>query len=325
MTETPSGPALEVEQAAQGGPLFVVMNARSGSRDAAQTQAEIGAVFEQAGREHHFLLPGQPWQISQTAREAVGLAGTHNGVVVAAGGDGTINAVAEAVLRSGRPFGVLPQGTFNYFARAHGIPLDTTGAASALLRASIEPAHVGLVNDRVFLVNASLGLYPELLEQREAFKKQFGRSRLVAMVSGLRTLLRERRQLRLSIEVEGEARSLVTPTLFISNNALQLQRLGFAEAADLASGHLAAIAVRPISSAQMLGLVLRGALGRLGEAEQVMSTSFRRLTVHTRSRRPVKVGVDGEIRQLPSPLIFSVAPERLMLLAPAAQDRVTVE
>ena len=49
---------------------------------------------------------------------------------------------------------------------------------------------VGLLNDRPFLVNASLGLYPQLLEDREAFKQKFGRSRLVALWSGLVTLMR---------------------------------------------------------------------------------------------------------------------------------------
>ena len=46
---------------------------------------------------------------------------------------------------------------------------------------------VGLVNDRVFLVNASLGLYAKLLEDREAFKAQYGRHRWVAFWSGLLT------------------------------------------------------------------------------------------------------------------------------------------
>jgi diacylglycerol kinase family enzyme len=55
---------------------------------------------------------------------------------------------------------VLPQGTFNYFSRTHGIPLDTTDATRALLAGMIRPVQVGLLNDRVFLVNASLGLYP---------------------------------------------------------------------------------------------------------------------------------------------------------------------
>jgi diacylglycerol kinase family enzyme len=301
------------------------MNAGSGNSDSALLRAQIAEVFEAAQREHHFLLVQDASRLPQVAREAVRQALQQQGVVVAAGGDGTINAVAEAVLPSGCPFGVLPQGTFNYFARAHGIPQDSQAAARALLRAQLRPMHIGQVNDRAFLVNASLGLYPKLLEDRETFKSQFGRSRLVAMVSGLRTLFGNRRQLQLSIELEGQARALRTPTLFVGNNRLQLERLGIAEAPELDRDRLVAIAVKPIRGLQMLMLVLRGALGRLGEAEQVTSFAFRSLTVHTRGARRVKVGMDGEIRQLRPPLVFGVSTQALMLLVPHPDDQVTAE
>ena len=69
-----------------------------------------------------------------------------------------------------------------------------------MLHETARPVQVGLVNQQVFLVNASLGLYPKLLEDREAWKAQFGRSRLVAFGAGLSTLLRGDRDLRLRIE-----------------------------------------------------------------------------------------------------------------------------
>ncbi|MGQ0701229.1 MAG: diacylglycerol/lipid kinase family protein [Panacagrimonas sp.] len=324
MIDPSSADPSTIEHAAKNGPLFIVLNESSGHNEASEVRDTISQVFTQAGREHEFLIPDNGSQLAQTAALAVKKAKAGKGVVVAAGGDGTINCVAQAVLGSGCPFGVLPQGTFNYFGRAHGISQDTEAAARALLGAHLEPAQAGLVNDRVFLVNASLGLYPQLLEDREAYKQQFGRSRLVAAFSGIRTLFRERRQLRLSIELEGETRTLRTPTLFVGNNHLQLERLGFAEAAALQRGKLAAIAVRPIGGWQMLGLALRGALGRLSDAEQVSSVAFRTLTVWPHGQYRIKVGTDGEIRQMRSPLVFRVAPEPLMLLVPAPEDRAEV-
>lgn len=296
-------------------PLFVVLNAASGSQDASEAQEQIAAIFREAGREHAFFAPDQ-------AGEALRQACARGGVVVAAGGDGTINAIAQRVLGRGCAFGVIPQGTFNYFAREHGIPQDTETAARALLRAQPQPVQVGLINDRVFLVNASLGLYPTLLEDREVLKAQLGRSRFVAMLSGLRTLIRERGQLRLSVEVEGRTLTVRTPTLFIGNNALQLQRLGFTEAAALDRGLLAAIFLRPIGTFAMLGLALRGVLGRLGEAEHVTSLTFRTLTVSPRGKRRIKVATDGEVLRLKTPLRFCVAPLALSLMVPADDDRV---
>lgn len=256
MTTPPSDPA-----AAAAGPLFIVLNAGSGHRDAGSTRQTIADLLTEAGREHEFLLIDDPARIAEIAARAMRLARERRGVVVAAGGDGTINAVAQAVLGSGCPFGVLPQGTFNYFGRVNGIPQDAEAATHALLRARIEPVQVGLVNGRIFLVNASLGLYPQLLEDREAWKQQFGRSRLVAAFSAIATVLRERRQLRLDVETRGQSLSLRTPTLFVGNNALQLERLGLPQAEALERGQLAAIAIRPVGTLSMFWLALRGALG----------------------------------------------------------------
>ncbi|MGQ3055593.1 MAG: diacylglycerol/lipid kinase family protein [Nevskia sp.] len=302
-------------------PCFIVLNAGSGRQAADATADQIHTLLTDAGRPHQLLLAEQGRDIPRLAREAVARAQAADGIVVAAGGDGTINAVAQAALGCGQPFAVLPQGTFNYFGRAHGIPQDTAEAVAALLAASPQPVQVGLVNDRVFLVNASLGLYPQLLEDREAFKARFGRSRLVAMVSGLLSFLRERRQLHVEIEIEGETRTLRTPTLFVGNNALQLTQIGIADAEALGRGRLVAIGLKPVGSLAMLGLLLRGALGRLGDADQVVSFPLRSLTIRPpgghRSRR-YKVAMDGEVTRLPSPLVFRIAPEPLLLMVPPA-------
>ncbi|HKY90755.1 MAG TPA: diacylglycerol kinase family protein [Nevskiaceae bacterium] len=314
-----------VLQAARSGPLYVVLNAGAGSEDADEREATLARVFGAAGRRHHCFAIGPSERVADVAEHAVRAAQARGGVVVAAGGDGTISAVAHAVLGSGCPFGVLPQGTFNYFAREHGIPQDTQGAAEALLHASVEPVQAGLVNDRTFLVNASLGLYPKLLEDRETWKAQLGRNRAVAMLAALRTLLRERRQLQLTIESRHGARTLRTPTLFVGNNRLQLDRVGLSEADALERGRLAAIVLRPISNVAMFGLALRGALGQLGDADHVSSFDFRRIAVHVRGLSRVKVAMDGEVEWMTTPLTFAVAPEPLWLLMPPPDRRAEVK
>ena len=291
-------------------PLFIVFNIGSGHGDASAVRALITQACAAAGRAVKLLVVDDPKRIGGVAREAVRLAREVSGIVVAAGGDGTINAVAQATLGSGCAFGVLPQGTFNYFSRTHGIP-----------------SQVGLVNGRVFLVNASLGLYPKLLEDREGWKHQFGRSRLVAFGAGLATLLRGYRSLRLRIEVQGVTRSVRTPTLFVGNNALQMEQLGFPLAQAIDGGALAAIMLRPVSRLSMLALLLRGAFGKLGDADQIVGVPCKQLQVHAARAfgpRRVKVATDGEIIWLPMPLEFAVSGEPLWLIRPdtPAPERV---
>jgi len=297
-------------------PLFIVFNPGAGNRDATTMEETIRGVLEQAGRRYNILRVEDPRQLPMLAQRAVDCARQLQGVVVAAGGDGTINTVAQVTLDSGCPFGVLPQGTFNYFSRTHGIPLDTTAATRALLEGMIRPVQVGLLNDRVFLVNSSLGLYPKLLEEREAYKQQFGRRRLVALWAGIVTLLRVHRPLRLCLEHAGEVREMRTSTLVVGNNPLQLQQLGLPEAQAVQQGQLAAIAVRPIRPWAMAWLMLRGALGKLGDADHVVHFACERLTVRPYGRRRIKVAMDGEVTWLNTPLVFQVAPNPLQLLVP---------
>ena len=314
------------QAAARNGPLFVVLNSASGHKDSQEERQVLADVFNSSGRAFEFLQFDNPASIARVSAKAVALAQDNGGVVVAAGGDGTINAVAAAALRSGCPFGVLPQGTFNYFGRANAIPQDARAAATALLGASISPVTVGEVNGRVFLVNASLGLYPQLLEDRETWKQQFGRSRLVAFASGLATVLQARGQLKLEIELAGNITALRTPTLFIGNNRLQLAQVGINEAdADAVNrGELTGIAVQPIGTVALLGLLARGVVGRLGDADSIDSFSFCKLKVMMRGKRRVKVATDGEISWMTPPLVFQVADTPLLLMVPAPADRAEV-
>lgn len=308
------------------GPLHIVMNPGSGHEDGGDVRALIDRLLTEAAREHEFFMIDDPAQIVPVAQRAVAAAVRCSGVVVAVGGDGTLNAVAHEVLGSGVAFGVVPQGTFNYFGRANGISQDTEAAVAALLHSRPRPVQVGRVNGRLFLVNASVGLYPKLLEQREADKEKFGRSRWVATWSGLRTLMREPRLLRLQVESETGKREVRTPTIFVGNNVLQLDQIGVSEADAVTHnrGKLVAIVVRPVGTWAMLGLALRGALGRLGAAENVDTFAFRRLSVDSVGRRRIKVATDGEVLILKTPLTFEVATEPLMLMQPPPEKRAIV-
>lgn len=311
--QLPSGPAID-----PGERLLFIINAASGHHDPEATRAAIEEALQAAGRTAELRFTRRE-DLARVAREGAAAARARHSAVVAVGGDGTINTVAQAAHAQGCAMGVVPQGTFNYFARTHGLPTETVEATAALLGAAPVPVQVGLVNDRVFLVNASLGLYPELLQDREAYKARFGRSRLVAFASALVTLLGSHRRLRLRVEHGAGARDVTTPTLFVGNNRLQLEQVGLREAPTLDAGRIAAVMLRPIGALAMLGLAWRGAMGTLGEADAVESFEFRRMVVITRlllRRRGIKVAVDGEVGWMHPPLVFQVADRPLYLLKP---------
>ena len=303
----------------------IVLNAASGRNDAGDVRERLTALLEAAGKTFSFAQVDEGATLPAIAREAAVRVRADGGALVACGGDGTINAVAAAALAEDVPLGILPQGTFNFFGRTHGISSDIDEAVAVMLAARPRDAQVGLVNGEVFLVNASLGLYPQVLEDREAWKQRLGRRRIVALWSGLTTLLRDHRNLDIAIEHAGGTARIRTPTLVVGNNPLQFAKLGLDATSRIGDGELVAVSLRPISAWKMLGLIVRGALGSLGDDAAVGTKAFRSTTVRSARGRPrtIKVAVDGEILRLEMPLTIGISPRPLRLLSPqrAAADQ----
>ena len=160
--------------------LLFVINAAAGAFDLEAKRTVIQSALAAHGRKGE-LLSCQPADLAQVAGEAAKMAVARDTAVIAVGGDGSLNTVAQAAHAAGCAMGVIPYGTFNYFARTHGIATEPAAAARQVLQARPVPVQVGAINERIFLVNASLGIYPELLQDREAYKARFGRSRWVGL------------------------------------------------------------------------------------------------------------------------------------------------
>jgi diacylglycerol kinase family enzyme len=312
--------APQVDPATQKLPLYIVFNVASGSGDGPQNQRVMQDILREAGRDHEFFLVTDPRKLNEYAERAAQMAVRNGGAVVVGGGDGTIKAVAQVTLSTGQPFGIVPQGTFNYTSRAHGIPLETANATRALLSATPKRMQVGLVNDRVFLVNASLGLYPQLLQDRETYKKQFGRYRSVAFASAIATILRGNGFLSLDLEHDQIRETVHTPSVFIGNNALQLEQSGLPEAEVIGQQQLAGVVLGESHPRALLALMMRGLLGQLGDVDSLRRFTFNRMQIRPRLRgvRKLKVALDGEVHWMKPPLEFRVAPQPLWLLTPEA-------
>lgn len=320
---SPSVPAAAAAGLEAGAELFIVLNMASGKDEKGEVRKAIESELMFAARPYRFV-PVEPGQIVQACQQAARLAGESGGILVAVGGDGTINGAAQAALLQGCPLGVIAQGTFNLFAREHGLPLDVAEATRALLQSRPEPVQVGIVNERVFLVNASVGLYPKLLADREQAKDKLGRRRWIAAASGLVSLLEWRLQLVLDADLDGQLARLRTPSLFVCNNKVQLERLGIDEAvvAQVGAGRMAGLLARPLSFAGKLALVFRAIAGTLGEARDVDNFTLRSLTVTARHARKLKVATDGEVQWMQLPLRFAVAPQPLQVMLPPMEQRL---
>ncbi len=277
----------------------------------------LESTLRSAGAEPSFFLisPAQP--INELCQRAARQMKEAGGVVVAAGGDGTVNAVAAACRELQVPLAVVPLGTFNYFARAHGIPLDIAEAARLVMTGAARPVSAGDVNGRLFLNNASFGLYTHLIQQREQAKARFGRYRLVAMLSGMVALMRGQPPFAVRL-VSGEAATVQrTSMIFVANNALQLKDLELDAAACTREGMLGVLLLRPTKWLERLRLLLRSALKDLDRDQRLETFCTEGFEVES-TRRAIDLVVDGEIIRLHPPLKFRALPEALRLVAPPA-------
>jgi diacylglycerol kinase family enzyme len=302
-----------------GSTIHVVMNAASGDDDKERSRAALEDAFAARGNPVRFHLIDNPDDIEQTIAEAKQACIDQPGLLVAAGGDGTVNASAAAIAGSDVPFAVIPLGTFNYFARDIGMPLEPAAAATAILDGQIAPMHVARINKRPFLVNASIGLYVRLIQERERHGRKLGRNRVTAVISGLITALRGHYAMHLDMVIDGKSRTVRTPVVFLGKNYLQLKNLDFDIAEGIAAGKIGIITLEDANPLTMIGIAWRTLFGKPEEAQKLNAFCAEKLEIKT--RRPLmSVVVDGEIMALQTPLKIEVQRHALLVVRPRPKD-----
>jgi diacylglycerol kinase family enzyme len=233
----------------------------------------------------------------------------------AAGGDGTIRALAQQCAGKKVAFAVIPCGTFNFFARTHRIPENHEEAIRLALTGETRPVRLGEFNNMVFLINASLGLYVQVIRDREDRSSRWGRNRIVAILSLFLTLLRRQKPLRVDLVTGKDTQSIRTPMVFIGNNALQLRYLALKVAHCMQKDLLAVVLMKPSSRLEKLRIILRGIAKTLEKEENLDAFCADSLTIHTH-RRFQTVALDGELFRMPSPLRVRALPGALQMVLP---------
>jgi diacylglycerol kinase family enzyme len=295
------------------GDIVVLYNPASGRGARAATERRLrAAVAPHADRiELRPLSRDRP--LAEVARDA---AAEGFATVAAAGGDGTVSGLAAGLVGGPARLGIVPTGTFNYFARGLGLPLDPQEAVALLLDGPVRRISVGEVNGLIFLNNASLGLYPEVLRQRERIYDRFGRSRLAAHWSVLRTLLRFSGPLSMQVTVDGMRRRTRAPMAFVGLSAFQLRRFGLDGAQCIRAGELALFLAPDGGRAALTRLALRLALGRVRAGRDVELFCGREILIETRRTRRT-LARDGERDKVAGPFMFRMHDAALQVIAPA--------
>lgn len=294
--------------------IAVIANAGSGRK--AQGQDPTQDLVAALGARLYEFAPGD--DIGRKVGQAVAEGA---GTVIASGGDGTIMAVADALRGSDVRMGLMPSGTFNFFARGFGIPPAPDEAAAIIAGGRTQRLSLGTVNGRVFLNNMSIGVYPAILKEREDVYRRWGRSRIAAYWSVVKTFLRAQRLVSLRLEHDGGTLVVRTPLVFVARSAYQLEHFGLPGAEAVADGKLA-IFIGPDRGRFALFLnAFRLARGKMEEGRDFRLILAERAVLHIR-RPSVLVAIDGEKLRMAPPLRLKMERDCLTLLVPGPDQAV---
>jgi len=292
------------------GTLF--FNPSSGVRFPAQEASDLEEKAKEAGVE--FIRFAPELDVTAVTREHMRVG---RRLFIAAGGDGTISAVVQPLMNTDATLGVIPVGTYNHFARDLSLPLDWRAALDIALSGTTRQIDAGRLNDRFFINNVSIGLYPELVARREERGREYPRWK--ARLHAVYATLRKYPHVTLAIETEYLNEIVRTHVFVISNNSYDLSRLGVeASRSTLEEGRLSVYWLPHLPRIALTRFLAHYLAGRVKAAPGFRSFRTTRLKVQS-PRKRLHLGVDGEVVTMPPPLVFTIVPRALLVKVPRGE------
>jgi diacylglycerol kinase family enzyme len=253
----------------------------------------------------------------------------HDGydVVVAFGGDGTVNEAANGLIGSDTPLCALPGGSANVFVKILGIPGDLVDATEHLLAMADDwrarKIDLGVVNGRCFTFNSGVGLDASVVERVDArpdLKARFGPHFFT--FKALTTFVRRYLLRAPRIEARVAGRTLRGVTVVVQNGApytyFHDHPIEISEGASLDSGTLAGAILRRATPLGLATIGARGLSPRLRTVEHRQIDGFQdveQLTVRTADGRPLPLQVDGDFLGDVDEARYSIKPNALTVVA----------
>lgn len=290
----------------------IVLNDAAGGNTTAEVRARIAEAFHSRGMKAQLLAARNGEEIVDLTRRAVREGAN---LVVAGGGDGTINAVASVLVESDRTLGVLPLGTLNHFAKDLSIPLDLEGALRTLVEGTVEQIDVAEVNGRIFLNNSGLGLYPKMVRHREKLQDRLGHGKWPAFLWAALSVLRRYPFLGVRVSADHDESVRRTPFIFIGNNEYAIEGFNVGRRARLDAGQLCLYMARRTGRLGLLRFALKALFGRLRYEKDFHALCTREVFVETKRSR-LHVATDGEVTVMQTPLHYRSRPGALRVVVP---------
>lgn len=224
------------------------------------------------------------------------------------GGDGTMVSIAEKLIGSNAIFSPLPGGTLNHFTKDLGIAQDLDIALASLHNSPIKRIDIASVNDRVFLNNSSIGLYPSSLQLRDEMQRKNTNKWIAAIIASFKSFIRYQ---SFYVDINGER--FKTPFVFIGNNDYKLENRFIGSRKTLDAGILSVYSVAASSRWSLFVILLRAIIGKVKAIDEVKIWKTDTTTIRT-SQKFVRISRDGEHERVETPLVYRIHPKSLTVI-----------
>ena len=289
----------------------VVLNAGSGNSQTADKLKLLKEAFMANSSEPEIFLAHGGAAIIECAQKAIGLGYK---MIVAAGGDGTVNTVAELALQNDLVLGILPMGTFNHLAKDLKIPLSLDSAIKTLFNGQVVNVDACMVNNKVFINNSSIGLYAKLVRLRQKHQR-LGKGKLQAFFAALAGVVWNYSYYKIRLELEGRDITIRSPFVFIGNNKYEIEGLNIGSRQNLKNNELSLYVIRHTSRLNLLTIAFRALFGGIAEHQAFDVYSANKVKIDTK-KKSLPVALDGEVITMQTPLEYSIFPGVLKVMAP---------
>jgi YegS/Rv2252/BmrU family lipid kinase len=291
--------------------ILVIFNPAAGrGRSRAKRLSRVVAELERRGCPVSVLSTRAPGDAERLAREA----DLAFDLIVAAGGDGTVNEVANGIFAASRPLAVLPLGTGNVLANEIGLPRDPRRLARVIADGTPKPIWPGRAGDRLFLAMTGVGFDAEVLGALDPrLKRRLGK---LGYIWAILLCLCRYRGGEFIVGIEGGAYRVASA--IVTTGRLYAGRFVIAPDARLDVPLLHIVLFRRAGRLAVLRYLGAMLLGRLHRLADVSILTARRASIaagEPGTPGPSVVETDGEIRGR-LPLAIEIAASPLLLVQP---------
>ncbi len=294
---------------------LALINGESGTLktcDMASFESHVRSEFEKAGHTVSIIRTDQTGMEDALEQARASQAE----LLIAAGGDGTVSALAELAWRSNRVLGVLPGGTMNLYASTLGSPADIFEAVSALALGKEVSADIATANGEPFINQYSVGFHPRAVKLRNKMDYASRLGKITATLRAMFSVITDPPSFPARFKADSsEPRTERITALSVSNNLLGTGHKLFA---DTYNGHCLGVYRTPkVNPLEAVKLILDLIVGTWAENENVTIEETQQLSVSfPRKRKSSSALKDGELVDLPSRVDFKIEKDALRVLLP---------